>query len=69
MDISSVNDLPYEQFMDVFGNVVERCPIVTAAMWLRRPFVTFNDLEDAISKFIDALPLSGGKHLQTTRTC
>lgn len=54
-----MNALSYEDFVDVLGNVVERCPIIIAAVWSRRPFVTFKDLEAAISEFIDALPLSG----------
>lgn len=66
MDIASVNALSYEDFVDVLGNVVERCPIIVAAVWSRRPFVTFDDLEAAISEFIDALPLSGEKPLQMT---
>lgn len=67
MDIASVNALSYEDFVDAFGNVVERCPIVTAAVWSRRPFVTFSDLAAAISEFIDALPHSGESSLQDDR--
>ncbi|XP_073344954.1 2-oxo-4-hydroxy-4-carboxy-5-ureidoimidazoline decarboxylase [Pagrus major] len=59
MDIATVNTLPYEDFVNIFGNVVEKCPIVTAAVWSRRPFVSFTGLEAAISEFIDALPESG----------
>lgn len=59
MDIAAVNALSYEDFVDVFGNVVEKCPIITAAAWSKRPFVTLHDLEAAIAEFIDALPHSG----------
>ncbi|XP_049421177.1 2-oxo-4-hydroxy-4-carboxy-5-ureidoimidazoline decarboxylase [Epinephelus fuscoguttatus] len=59
MDIAAVNALPYEDFVNILGNVVERCPIITAAVWSRRPFLSFGDLEGAISEFIDALPESG----------
>ncbi|XP_029004538.1 2-oxo-4-hydroxy-4-carboxy-5-ureidoimidazoline decarboxylase [Betta splendens] len=59
MDINTVNSLPYEDFVDVFGNVVEKCPLITAAVWSRRPFGNLADLEAAISEFIDALPESG----------
>lgn len=59
MDISAVNALPFEDFVDVFGNVVEKCPLVSAAVWTRRPFVSLADLEAAINQFIDALPESG----------
>ncbi|XP_010888305.1 2-oxo-4-hydroxy-4-carboxy-5-ureidoimidazoline decarboxylase [Esox lucius] len=59
MDIVSVNSLPYEDFVDVFGNVVEKCPIVAAAVWSRRPFSSLADLVASINDFIDALPESG----------
>ncbi|KAM3592962.1 uncharacterized protein V6R79_002641 [Siganus canaliculatus] len=59
MEISTVNALPYEDFVKIFGNVVEKCPIITAAVWSRRPFVTLAALEAAINAFIDALPESG----------
>ncbi|KAM9337258.1 2-oxo-4-hydroxy-4-carboxy-5-ureidoimidazoline decarboxylase [Symphorus nematophorus] len=59
MDIATVNALPYEDFVNIFGNVVEKCPIITAAVWSRRPFMNMTALEAAISEFIDALPESG----------
>lgn len=59
MDISGVNALPYEDFVNTFGNVVERCPLITAAVWSRRPFENLAALEAAIHEFIDALPESG----------
>ncbi|KAM9713315.1 2-oxo-4-hydroxy-4-carboxy-5-ureidoimidazoline decarboxylase [Menidia menidia] len=59
MDIAAVNGLPYEDFVDIFGNVVEKCPIITAAVWTKRPFASLNALEAAIHEFIDALPQSG----------
>ncbi|XP_034561991.1 2-oxo-4-hydroxy-4-carboxy-5-ureidoimidazoline decarboxylase [Notolabrus celidotus] len=59
MDVSAVNALPYEDFVNIFGNVVERCPIITAAVWSKRPFLHLSALETAISEFIDALPESG----------
>ena len=59
MDIATVNVLPYEDFVNILGNVVEKCPIVAAAVWSERPFVNFTALEAAVSDFIDALPESG----------
>ncbi|XP_061881114.1 2-oxo-4-hydroxy-4-carboxy-5-ureidoimidazoline decarboxylase-like [Entelurus aequoreus] len=59
MELSRVNQLSYEDFVSTFGNVVEKCPIVAAAVWARRPFGSMDALEDAISDFIDALPESG----------
>ncbi|XP_074477854.1 2-oxo-4-hydroxy-4-carboxy-5-ureidoimidazoline decarboxylase [Sebastes fasciatus] len=59
MDIATVNALPYEEFVNILGNVVEKCPIITAAVWSRRPFVSLTALEAEICQFIDALPESG----------
>ncbi|KAF7213891.1 2-oxo-4-hydroxy-4-carboxy-5-ureidoimidazoline decarboxylase [Nothobranchius furzeri] len=59
MDISAVNALPYEDFVNLFGNVVEKCPLVAAAVWTKRPFVSLSLLEAAINEFIDALPEAG----------
>ncbi|KAF7669273.1 hypothetical protein LDENG_00202980 [Lucifuga dentata] len=59
MDIATVNALPYEDFVNIFGNVVEKCPIITAALWSSRPFENLSALESAINNFIDALPESG----------
>lgn len=59
MDLSSLNSLSYEDFVNVLGNVVEKCPIITAAIWPKRPFANLSDLEAAIHEFIDALPDSG----------
>ncbi|KAL1006506.1 hypothetical protein UPYG_G00073220 [Umbra pygmaea] len=59
MDLASVNSLSYEDFVEVFGNVVEKCPIVAAAVWSRRPFSSLADLEASYNDFIDTLPESG----------
>ncbi|XP_068611559.1 2-oxo-4-hydroxy-4-carboxy-5-ureidoimidazoline decarboxylase-like [Brachionichthys hirsutus] len=63
MDIATVNTLPYEEFVDTFGNVVERCPLIAAAVWPRRPFQDFIVLEEAIGDFIDSLPDAGQEGL------
>uniref|UniRef100_A0A3Q3VP45 2-oxo-4-hydroxy-4-carboxy-5-ureidoimidazoline decarboxylase n=1 Tax=Mola mola TaxID=94237 RepID=A0A3Q3VP45_MOLML len=59
MDLATVNALSYEDFVDAFGNVVEKCPLVAAAVWSKRPFATLTALEAALGEFIDALPPSG----------
>lgn len=61
MDIATVNALTYEDFVNVLGNVVEKCPLIAAAVWSGRPFLTLTALEAAIREFIDALPESGEK--------
>lgn len=49
----------FGEFVDVFGNVIERCPLIAAAVWSQRPFSDLEDLEKHFSAFIDALPQSG----------
>ncbi|XP_070434832.1 putative 2-oxo-4-hydroxy-4-carboxy-5-ureidoimidazoline decarboxylase [Equus przewalskii] len=59
MDMEKVNSMDFGEFVDVFGNVVERCPLIAAAVWSQRPFSDLEDLEKHFFAFIDALPQSG----------
>ncbi|XP_044633040.1 putative 2-oxo-4-hydroxy-4-carboxy-5-ureidoimidazoline decarboxylase [Equus asinus] len=59
MDMEKVNSMDFGEFVDVFGNVVERCPLIAAAIWSQRPFSDLEDLEKHFFAFIDALPQSG----------
>lgn len=59
MDFAALNSLSYEEFLNIFGNVVEKCSLVPAAVWSKRPFANLSALEAAINEFIDALPESG----------
>ncbi|XP_073750403.1 putative 2-oxo-4-hydroxy-4-carboxy-5-ureidoimidazoline decarboxylase [Callorhinus ursinus] len=59
MDIEKVNSMDFGEFVDVFGNVIERCPLIAAAVWSQRPFSNLEDLEKHFFAFIDALPQSG----------
>ncbi|KAJ8283525.1 hypothetical protein COCON_G00023750 [Conger conger] len=59
MDVSAVNSLSFEEFVEIFGNVVEKCPLVAAAVWSQRPFTSLGDIEAAIADFIDGLSDSG----------
>ncbi|XP_026920409.1 putative 2-oxo-4-hydroxy-4-carboxy-5-ureidoimidazoline decarboxylase isoform X2 [Acinonyx jubatus] len=59
MDMEKVNSMDFGEFVDVFGNVVERCPLIAAAVWSQRPFCNSEDLEKHFFAFIDALPQSG----------
>ncbi|XP_012505336.1 PREDICTED: putative 2-oxo-4-hydroxy-4-carboxy-5-ureidoimidazoline decarboxylase isoform X2 [Propithecus coquereli] len=59
MDIEQVNSMDFGEFVDVFGNVIERCPLIAAAVWSQRPFSDVEDLEKHFFAFIDALPQSG----------
>ncbi|XP_077340200.1 putative 2-oxo-4-hydroxy-4-carboxy-5-ureidoimidazoline decarboxylase [Lithobates pipiens] len=59
MDIQAVNGMSYEEFLDVFGNIIEKCPLITAAVWSNRPFSSVNEMEKCVCEFIDSLPSSG----------
>ncbi|XP_037384871.1 putative 2-oxo-4-hydroxy-4-carboxy-5-ureidoimidazoline decarboxylase [Talpa occidentalis] len=59
MDIERVNSMDFGEFVDVFGNVIERCPLIAAAIWSQRPFSDLGDLEKHFFAFIDTLPESG----------
>ncbi|XP_036914783.1 putative 2-oxo-4-hydroxy-4-carboxy-5-ureidoimidazoline decarboxylase [Sturnira hondurensis] len=59
MDVGKVNSMDFREFVNVFGNVIERCPLIAAAVWSQRPFSDWEDLERHFSAFIDALPQSG----------
>ncbi|XP_073439452.1 putative 2-oxo-4-hydroxy-4-carboxy-5-ureidoimidazoline decarboxylase isoform X1 [Dendrobates tinctorius] len=58
MDLEAINSMNYEQFLDIFGNVIEKCPMITAAVWSTRPFSTICDVEDSVYEFIESLPTS-----------
>ncbi|XP_067842104.1 2-oxo-4-hydroxy-4-carboxy-5-ureidoimidazoline decarboxylase-like [Heptranchias perlo] len=59
MEMRVVNSMNYEEFVSVFGNVVEKCPLIAAAVWTSRPFTSLCALEKNIGDFIDSLPRSG----------
>ncbi|XP_078078976.1 2-oxo-4-hydroxy-4-carboxy-5-ureidoimidazoline decarboxylase [Mustelus asterias] len=59
MEMRAVNSMSYEQFVDVFGNVIEKCPLIAAAVWTDHPFSNLSALEKSIGDFIDSLPRSG----------
>ncbi|XP_039110415.1 putative 2-oxo-4-hydroxy-4-carboxy-5-ureidoimidazoline decarboxylase [Hyaena hyaena] len=59
MDMEKVNSMDFGEFVEVFGNVVERCPLIAAAVWSQRPFSDLDDLEKHFFAFIDALPQEG----------
>ncbi|XP_051882587.1 2-oxo-4-hydroxy-4-carboxy-5-ureidoimidazoline decarboxylase [Pristis pectinata] len=59
MEIQVFNSMDYEEFVDKFGNVIEKCPLVAAAVWTNRPFTSLAALEKMFGDFIDLLPPSG----------
>ena len=42
--------------MNMFGNVVEHCPLVAASIWNCRPFSSANEMMFAIENLVNGLP-------------
>lgn len=57
--LSQVNLMNYEEFIEVFGNVIEHCSLCAAAVWKHRPFRDVNHLYEEICRFVDDLTESG----------
>ncbi|CAG7818339.1 unnamed protein product [Allacma fusca] len=57
--IQQVNEMKYEEFLQVFGNVVEHCALCAAAIWAHRPFYNVQELHAELCHFIDNLPSIG----------
>lgn len=59
MKISEVNLLNFEKFTATFGNVVELCPVIAAAVWSYRPFKDVNQLQTSLERCVNGLPVEG----------
>ena len=59
LQIAEVNCLGFEEFINKFQNVIERCPIVAAAVWDRLPFQNLDEFQQGIETFVDGLTESG----------
>ncbi|KAK7083443.1 hypothetical protein SK128_001156 [Halocaridina rubra] len=57
--INNVNEMDYESFIEVFGNVIEHCSLCAAAVWRYRPFKDVRQVHEEICKFVDELPEAG----------
>lgn len=59
MNIEQVNALDYEEFIRVFGNVIEHAAICAAAVWRHKPFRDVQHLHQEICSFLMELPMIG----------
>ena len=59
VSMDTVNELGYESFVSMFGNVVERCPVIAAAVWSLRPFPNIHKLHQALCMVIDGFSTQG----------
>jgi 2-oxo-4-hydroxy-4-carboxy--5-ureidoimidazoline (OHCU) decarboxylase len=60
--------MSYEDYISVFGNVIEHCSLCAAATWRDRPFTDVDSLHKSFCQFADMLPI-GGKLTETTNQC
>ena len=59
LTLTELNNLDFEEFIGILGNVVEHCPVLAAGLWKFRPFIDFEDLMNKIRSIVHSLPLSG----------
>ena len=64
--MSEVNDFGYEKFVKVFGNVVEKCPVVAATAYEAHPFEDVDELQQCLEEALDLMPERGGYRLLIT---
>ncbi|KAF5290556.1 hypothetical protein FQA39_LY14685 [Lamprigera yunnana] len=56
MCLDEVNKLPSEQFIKIFGNVVEHTPAAAICILKNRPFDHIDDIFNAINVYLNSLP-------------
>ncbi|KAF6036905.1 URAD [Bugula neritina] len=59
MLITEVNKMRFKEFIRLFGNVIENCPLVAAAVWSDLPVRNLESLQTSIEKFVDQLSSAG----------
>lgn len=59
LSISAINNLDWNSFIATFGNVVEGSPDCAAAVYFKKPFLSFDNFVAAMTQFLDDLPKDG----------
>ncbi|XP_042871691.1 2-oxo-4-hydroxy-4-carboxy-5-ureidoimidazoline decarboxylase-like [Penaeus japonicus] len=57
--LAEINTMDYEAFISHFGNVIENCSLIAAAVWKEQPFRDVFHLHEVLCSFVDCLPGSG----------
>ena len=57
--VTEVNEMDLESFVDAFGGIVERSPVLLAAIWHSRPFGSTTQILASIHESIAQLPREG----------
>ena len=55
ISIQELNKLEFEDFIKLMGNIIEHCPVLTAALWRCRPFSSIEHLILKMSNIVDEL--------------
>ncbi|XP_026326648.1 2-oxo-4-hydroxy-4-carboxy-5-ureidoimidazoline decarboxylase-like [Hyposmocoma kahamanoa] len=59
LNISQINSLADDQFVSIFGNVIELCPDAAVQVKKKGPFRTVSELCEAFHKYLDDLTEEG----------
>ena len=59
LPIDQINGMDYKEFISTFGNVVEHCGLLAAAIWSQKPFDKLQGIHKVFCDFIDTLPELG----------
>ena len=57
--MDKVNKLSYEEFIDIFGNIIEHSPVIIAGVWSHLPFSDVAEFHNTVCKTVDELPFTG----------
>ena len=63
LSIEEVNLLDFETFISHFGNVIEHCPVLAAALWAQKPFHSIEEFISKMTGIVQALPISGSIYI------
>jgi len=58
LSITKINCLNFEDFTEHLNNVIEHCPVLSAALWKQKPFDSVSHMVSEMAKIVSALPLS-----------
>ena len=57
--IEEVNELCLDDFVTLFGNIIEHCPVLAAAVWYHIPFRSPSHLLSVVDDVVQRLPVEG----------
>lgn len=63
MSIGDVNAMDLDEFVEFFGNIIEHCPVLSAALWYHRPFRSPARFMEAMDDIVDRLPVEGENNI------